>query len=343
MDKATMIAVDLAKNVFQVGFFDARGVEVEAQKRFKSRAAFERFLDGLAPPQTLVLEVGLGAQAWARRAQARGIEVRLLPAQRVAERRFGAKNDRNDVDAIMRTALDPKVHVVPVKTPEQLSLQALHRVRRGLIGRRTSVANQIRGLLIEHGIAIAKGAAALRHAMNRVLGDAGPPIPDLLREVLADSYAEWNALGERCERLDGQLVQLAAVDPVARRLDAIPGIGPITATALAVKAVELKRFKGPRAFAASFGLVPEQHSSGDRHRLGHMTRRGDRYIRSLLVSGAQAVIQRLPLRKDDSRHTQRLRRWVLRRGGKAAAIRLANHNLRVIYMLLTRNKDYAMN
>lgn len=340
MNKVTTIAVDLAKDVFQVGFFDDRGDAVGPQRRIPSRREFERFLKQLEPPLTILLEVGLGAQAWARLAQANGLTVRLLPAQRVAEHRSGPKNDRKDVAAIARAARDQDIHDVPVKTTEQLSLQALHRIREGWVRRRTVIANQVRGLLTDQGIAFAKGDRAFNAAAQRVVSDADVAISPLLRELIADSYAEWFSLGERRERLDRELKRIAATDPIARRLDAIRGIGPITATALACKAIELERFANARCFAASFGLIPEQDSTGGRTRLGHMTRRGDRYIRSLLVSGAQAVIRHLPSRTDNSKLTNRIRRWVTRRGAKAAAIRLANHNLRVAYTLLTRKQEY---
>jgi transposase len=341
MNKVTTIAVDLAKDVFQVGFFDERGDAVEPQRRIPSRQGFERFLKQLEPPLTVLFEVGLGAQAWARVAQARGLRVRLLPAQRVAEHRTGSKNDRKDVAAIARAGRDRDIHAVPIKTTEQLSLQALHRIREGWVRRRTVIANQVRGLLTDHGIAFAKGDRAFNEATQRVMSDARVAISPMLRDLIAESYAEWSSLGERRARLDAELKRIAATDPIARRLDAIRGIGPITATALACKAIELERFANARCFAASFGLIPEQDSSGSRIRLGQMTRRGDRYIRSLLVSGAQAVIRHLPRRTDNGKLTNRLRRWVERRGAKAAAIRLANHNLRVAYVLLTRNQEYS--
>lgn len=340
MEKITTIAVDLAKHVFQVGFYDARGDEVCPQERYKSRSAFIRFLEGLKPPVTVVFEVGLGAQAWARRVQSLGLQVLLLPAQRVKEHRSGAKSDRHDVPAIARAARNPTIHAVPVKTTAQLALQGLHRIREGWVRRRTTVVNQIRGLLGDQGLVFAKGDRAFELAVATALGDAGPPLEPMLRELIAESYAEWCLLGERKERLDAELKRIAATDPVARRIDAIRGIGPITATALACKAVALERFANGRCFAASFGIVPELDSSADRIRLGRMSKRGDRYIRSLLIGGAQAVIRHLPRRKDNSPLTQRLRRWVEKRGTKAAAIRLANHNLRVIFALLTRDQEY---
>lgn len=332
MNKITTIAIDLAKHVFQVAAEDARGEEVW-QKRLRSRAAMDAFIQSLTPPLKVGLEAGLGAQAWARALAARGLEVRVLPAQRVAEHRSGAKNDRNDARAILRALHDCSIHPVPVKSTAQLTMQALLRVRAGWQRRRTAVANQMRGLLLEHGLAIAQGDAALARALERVLPDAQVPIPDRLRGLLAELAGEWEGLHQRVQAMDPELAQLAHADPVARRLCTIPGIGPLTATALACKGLDPARFRNARQFAAYFGLVPDQHSSGNQRRLGRMSRRGDRYLRGLLVSGAHAVLRHTRSDATDAGH-RRMLRWQQRHGSKGAAVRLANHNLRVVFALL---------
>lgn len=344
MNKLTTVAIDLGKHTFQIGFANAAGKEIREQQRKRSRAEFAEFVGKLEPGVSVVMEVGHGAQAWARCLKERGIKVRLLPAQLVAKHRVGPKNDPNDVRALLRAATDSQIHEVPIKTQEQLALQAMHRGRQGWVQRRTAIANQVRGLLVEHDIVIAKGSKALAACVERVLPDAAVPLPSLLRDLIATLMAEWRHLGERIEAMDHDLARLAAEDPIARRIDAIPGVGAVIATAIAVKAVELKkRFPNCRRFAASFGLVPEQHSSSDKVRLGHMTKRGDRYLRSLLVCGAQSVVRQLPRRTErHDRDTERLRRWHARHGTKGAAIRLANHNLRTMYALLTRDQDYRM-
>lgn len=176
----TTVAVDLAKQVFQIAGEEAHG-ELVYEKRLQSREAFSRFLYQIAKGATVLLETGPGAQAWARQVQALGCQVRLLPAQRVAEHRSGAKNDRNDAQAILRAGRDTTIHAVPVKTVEALAMQATHRVRQGYIRRRTTLGNQIRGLLLEHGLAIPQGAAALSDRVSRILEDATLPLPDLLR------------------------------------------------------------------------------------------------------------------------------------------------------------------
>jgi len=338
MDKITTIAIDLAKHVFQAAAEDAKGEEMW-QKRLRSRAAMYAFIEGLTPPLTVGLEAGLGAQAWARLLAARGLEVRVLPAQRVAEHRSGAKNDCNDARAILRALHDCSIHPVPVKSTTQLTMQALLRVRAGWQRRRTAVANQMRGLLLEHGVAIAQGDAALTRALERVLPDAQVPIPDRLRALLAELAGEWEGLGQRVQAMDPELAQLAHADPVARRLCTIPGVGPVTATALVCKGLDPARFRNARQFAAYFGLVPDQHSSGNKLRLGRMSRRGDRYLRGLLISGAHAVLRHTRSDAVDAGH-RRILRWQQRRGGKGAAVRLANHNLRVVFALSRDHADH---
>lgn len=340
MSKITTVAIDLGKSVFQVGFGDRHGREVGKQRRLESRDEFAQFIDNLQPPLIAVLEVGLGAQAWAARLQARGIKVRLLPAQLVVKHRCGGKNDRNDVRSILRAAQDEEIHEVAVKSPEQLAMQALHRARAGWTSRRTALSNQIRGLLIEHGVVFAKGDAAFEQGVSAALADASVPLPWLLRDLLAQLVEEWHSIGARIEAQDSELKRLVRMDPTARRLDAIPGVGPVTATAMACKAIDLGRFKNCRKFAATFGLVPAQDSSSDKIRLGRMTRQGDSYLRSSLVSGAQAVVKYAVARNDQRPMTRRLQRWAQRHGAKGAAVRLANHNLRVIFQMLTRNEDY---
>lgn len=332
MDKLTAIAIDLAKNVFQVAGENARG-EVVYEARLKSRAALHKYIAKLEPPLTVAIETGPGAQAWAREIQARGIEVKLLPAQHTAVHRSGNKNDRRDTHAILRALHDRSVHPVPVKTPEQLAMQALHRARRGWQRRTTAIGNQVRGLLLEHGVVMAQGDAALVRTVDRTLEDASLPLPDRLRELVAELMGEWRGHRERLARLDAELASLSRTDPVARHLRETRGIGPIGSTALACKGLDPGRFVNSRQFAACFGITPAQHSSGAKLRLGKMSRRGDTYLRSTLIEGAHAVIRTIRSDATDP-YSRRIQRWVKRCGRKGAAIRLANHNLRVVYFLL---------
>lgn len=338
MRKVRVLAIDLAKHVFAVAGEDGRGV-VRFETSLRSRAAFWEFVRTLEAPLEVLLETGPGAQAWARELQGRGLSVRILPAQRVAEHRSGAKNDRRDARALLRAGRDTEIHAVPIKSAELLAMQAVHRVRAGYGRRRTAISNQIRGLLLEQGLVVARGDAALRRALSRWLADATVPLPDRLRSLLAELEVEWNRLGERIEALTGELERMARSDEEARQLMTIRGIGPVTATALRCKEQAPQRFANGRRYAAYFGLVPEQHSTGGRTRLGRMCRRGDGYIRSLVLQGAHAVLQRVPAEATDP-DDARLRRWLQRHGRKGAAVRLANRNLRIAWAVQVRATEY---
>jgi transposase len=341
----TTVAVDLAKNVFQVAGEDALG-QIRYEERFKSREAFWRFIRSLQAGVTVAMETGPGAQAWARELQAGGKVALILPAHRVAAHQSGPKNDRNDAHAILRARRDQEIHPVPVKSVESLAMQGLHRVRKGYTKRRTAISSQIRGLLLEHGIALPQGTTAMAERVGRVLEDATQPIPDLLRELVAELLAEWTHLGERLDALNGKLKISAHRDDTARRLLTVRGFGPVISTALVAKQVRPERFPNARKFAAHFGLVPDQDSTGNRTRLGRMTKRGDGYLRGLLIEGAHAVLRQV---KPESAapDDRRLLRWMQRHGRKGAAVRLANRNLRITWVLLqntdTYHRERAMN
>jgi transposase len=334
----TTIAIDLAKRVFQVAGEDALG-QVLHEQRIKSREAFQAFLCKLPAAITVLIETGPGAQAWARQLQSQGNPVRILPAQHVADHRSGPKNDRNDALAILRAGRDSRISAVPVKTATALAMQALHRARQGCVRRRTAVGNQMRGLLLEHGIAMAQGEASIRQRIPRVLEDATVPLPDLLRELVDELMTEWLFLSESVSRLTGRLEKAAKEDETARRLMTIRGVGPIIATALLAKQTQPERFANARMFAAYFGVVPSQNSSGERVRLGRMSKQGDAYVRSLAIQGAHAVLKQL---RPDSQQPddRRLQRWVSRLGTREAAVRVANRNLRIIWALLQNNQSY---
>src|SRR5437868_2102913 len=334
----TTVAVDLAKQVFQVAGEDALG-QVLYEERIKSREAFHAFLCKLPPKVVVLMETGPGAQAWARQLQAQGNLARILPAQLVAIHRSGAKNDRNDALAILRAGRDSRIAAVPIKSATALAMQALHRARQGYVRRRTAMSNQMRGLLMEHGITLAQGEVAISQTLPRVLEDATQPLPDLLRELIDELLGEWRQLGERINVLTGRLESAANEDKTAKRLMTVRGIGPIIATALLAKETEPERFANARQFAAYFGLVPDQDSSGSKVRLGRMCKRGDSYVRSLMVQGAHAVLRQL---RPDSEQPddRRLQRWLSRLGRKEAAVRLANRNLRIVWVLLQNDQTY---
>lgn len=338
LSACTTVAIDLAKQVFQIAGEDANG-HVLHEERIKSREAFYAFLRSLSPSVVVLMETGPGAQAWARQLQAQGNLARILPAQLVANHRSGAKNDRNDVLAILRAGRDSNIAAVPIKSTAALAMQALHRARQGYVRRRTATSNQMRGLLMEHGIALALGDVAISQTLPKVLEDATQPLPDMLRELIDELLGEWRQLGQRIDVLTSRLETAANEDKTAKRLMTVRGIGPIIATALLAKQTEPERFANARQFAAYFGMVPEQNSSGQKVRLGRMCKRGDGYVRSLMVQGAHSVLRHL---RPDSEQPddRRLQRWLSRLGRKEAAVRLANRNLRIIWVLLQNDQTY---
>ena len=339
LSACTAIAVDLAKRVFQVAGEDAQG-QLCYDNRIRSREAFQAWLDGLPAGRRVLMETGPGAQAWARRLQSQGHQALILPAQRVAEHRSGAKNDRNDALAILRAGRDRSIAAVPIKSEQALAMQALHRVRQGCVRRRTALANQMRGLLLEHGISLAQGDAALMQGVSRALDDPGTTLPELFRLLLEQQMIEWQQQQLRIQAMTAQLQAVARQAPKALQLMSVRGIGPITATALIAKECAPERFANARQFAAYFGVVPDQHSSGNKVLLGKMSKRGDGYLRSLMIEGAHAVLRHLSAdsHKPDDR---RLLRWVQRHGSKGAAVRLANRNLRIVWVLLQSDQLYS--
>lgn len=338
LSACTTVAVDLAKRVFQVAGEDALG-QVRYEARIKSREAFYEFLCKLPPSVVVLVETGPGAQAWARQLQGQGNLARILPARLVEGHRSGAKNDRNDALSILRAGRDSKISAVPIKSAASLAMQALHRARQGYVRRRTAMSNQMRGLLLEHGVALAQGDAAISHVIPMVLEDATQPLPEILRELIDELLGEWRQLGERINVLSGRLEAAANADKTAKRLMTVRGVGPIIATALLAKQTEPERFANARLYAAYFGMVPDQHSSGEKIRLGKMSKRGDGYLRSLMIQGAHAVLQQL---RPDSQQPddRRLLGWLSRLGRKEAAVRLANRNLRIAWVLLQNEQTY---
>lgn len=334
----TTVAVDLAKSVFQVAAEDHLG-QVIYEKRLKSREAFSSFLSQLPAGISVLMETGPGAQAWARSLLAQGNQPRILPAQHVAKHRSGPKNDRNDVLAILRAGRDERIHAVPVKTVVGLEMQALHRVRRRYVREHTAMGNQMRGLLLEHGFSIPQGKAAIDRNVTQLLEDSSQPIPELLHELIAELLGEWKHMAERIEVMTGRLERAVRQDETAKRLMTVRGVGPIFSSAVIAKQTEPERFGCARDFAAYFGTVPDQNSSGEQVRLGKMAKRGDAYIRSLAIQGAHAVLRQLD---PNSEHPddRRLQRWLGRHGQKGAAVRLANRNLRIIWVLLKTNDTY---
>lgn len=332
----TTYSVDLASQVFQVHGYDHQGQRVSKQRL--SRTRFAAWCAALPAGTLVVMEATGSAHHWGRVLQARAVRVKLIPPQHVKALLVGNKTDANDADAIYEAALRPKVRPVPVKTTEQQALLAEHRRREALVGTRTRTINQIRGMLREFGIVLTRRNGPLRRQLAGVLEDAENGLPWRLRTLLAEARDDLLALDRQIERLDRRLNELARQDPLCQRLQAIEGIGPISATALLASLGSAPRFTRARQFAASLGLVPREHSSGQHRRLGSITKRGNGYLRYLLVHGARAVLRAVE-GKTDARSLW-LQSLQARAGHNRAAVALANKNARIVWALFASGQPY---
>lgn len=341
MSNHTAIAVDVAKNVFELGISDRPGVV-----RRKERLQRPQFLPFLAaqPAATVVMEACGSAQFWARRIEQLGHRVVLLPAHLVRPYVRGNKTDRTDVKGILEAYRNEEIRPVPIKTPAHQTLVALHRLRSAWVAERTARINTIRGLLRELGVFIPVGARKVLPEVWAQLGDADSGIPDAVRPFLAEACEEVRDIERRIALVGQQLEALAEQTPVIQRLLTIPGIGLMTATALFALVVDVQRFPSARHLASYLGLTPRERSSGNTRRLGAITKRGDVYLRTLLVHGARSVLARAK-QNADSGTMDRLRHWAAKvekaRGHNKAAVALANKMARMVWSVWRHDRDYV--
>jgi len=335
----TTVAVDLAKSVFEIAV--SRRPGRVSQRHRLSRGALLRFF-ARQPAATVLLEACGSAHFWAREIERLGHRVVLLPPQHVRRYRPRNKTDRADAKALLEAFRNEEIHPVPVKSPAQQQLAALHRLRSAWLGTRTARINTLRGLLREQGITIPVGA---RHVVPRaaeLAGDADSALSDALRFALFELAQEIRALELRLAELEDRLERLSAATPLAVRLRSVPGIGLLTATALAGFVGDLRRFPSGRHFASYLGLTPRERSSGAIRRLGAISKRGDVYLRMLLVHGARAVLAAAP----QQRQPDRIRKWALelaaRVGHNKATVALANKLARYAWAVAARDHDFEV-
>jgi len=280
------------------------------------------------------------AHYWGRELQKLGHEVRLMAVQLIKPYRTKQKNDRNDAEAICEAVSRPQMRFVPIKTVEQQAVLTVHRAREWLVTERTAVANQIRGLLLEYGVALAPGIQRLRRELPNVLSAADDTLPTLARTVVTEVQARLREVDERIAGHDRQIAQVARQSDAAKRLRRVEGVGPITATAVVATVGDAKAFHHGRQFAAWLGLVPKQFSTGGKPLLGRITKRGNVYLRTLLIHGARAVFQSTGKRTDaKSVWVEDVRR---RRGDNIAAGALAAKHARILWALLAREQEYRL-
>jgi transposase len=331
---ATTVAIDLAKDVFELAFADGGGRILE-RKRL-SRRAFARALEN-RPPLAVVMEACGSAHYWARRFQAQGHSVRLLPARDVKPYVRRNKTDRADAAGLVEAARCAQIDEVPVKTPRQQGLQALHRVREQLKAQRTATINLVRGLLREYGVAIPNGAAKVAPAVREALEDGENDVPMALRATLAEQLERIAGLQVDMAAIEKRLEEEAQADVAVQRYQTVPGVGLLTATALRAGAGDLARFRSGRHLAAWLGLVPREHSSGQHRRLGKITKRGDGYVRTLLIHGGRSVLRSALMRRRAGRDLDGLQAWALdlqqRQGHNKAAVAVANKLARRLWAI----------
>ena len=329
------LGIDLAKNVFQLHGVDRVG-KVVVTKRLR-RAQLLRTIAQL-PPCLIGVEACPGAHYWAREFAKFGHKVRLMGAQFVAPYRKGNKNDGNDAEAICEAVSRPSMRFVPAKSIEQQDLQMLQRIRENVIQSRTALINQIRGLLAERGIVIAKGIAKARNELPLIIESAENELSDLARELLSALREELQHLDAHLASIDRRIVHQFSGNEACTRIAAISGVGVMTATAIVSSVGDARNFKNGRHLAAWLGLVPRQYASGDRSQMYGITRRGDKRLRSLLIHGARTTVH-YAARKND-RLSQWINRLRAKRGTNVAAVALANKFARWIWAILAKGETY---
>lgn len=340
---ANTVAVDLAKNVYQVAVADEQWRVTERHRL--TRTQFERFFANRSAG-LVVMEACGSAHYWARSIAALGIEVRLLPPRYVRAYVKRNKTDAADAAALLEAARCGDVLPVKVKSVEQQALQSLHRARSLWMRTRTARINALRGFCAEFGIHIALGARIGLEQIARVLVDAESNVPQLLRTTMRTMVDEIRLLEVRISELEKELGSLAKQSPACVTLLSVPGVGLLTATAMvAATSGEVAQFKDARHFASWFGLTPKENSSGQHRRLGRISKRGDVYLRVLLTHGARSVIHAATMKKRAGHPLDPLRTWALgveaRSNRNKAVCALANKMARICYATLRDHEPYG--
>jgi transposase len=337
--EAVRVGVDLAKRVIQVHAVDATGQVLSS--RALPRDRFIGWCAQLPAGCIVAMETSSSAHHWARKLIGLGLDARIIAAQLVSPyRRQGAsgKNDANDAAAICEAASRPQMHFVPVKSIEQQSMLCVHRLREGFKADRVACINRIRGLLAEFGLVFAQSPAALEAVLGDVLEDASNEMNTLARLVLQRAQSQWHELDAHLAWCDERITAHARDNPAVKAAATLLGIGPVGASAAVATVGDFKQFRAGAQFGAWIGLVPRQHSSGGKNQLGRITKRGDTYLRSLLIQGAKSAVLTAHKRSDPiSVWATALRERV---GWQKAAVALANKNARILWAVMTKGEAF---
>lgn len=336
------VGVDLAKRVIQVHAVDATG-RVVATKAL-ARDKFMEWCAKLPRGCLVAMEACGGAHHWARRLRGIGLDARIIAAHFVSPYRMQGKrgkNDANDAAAVCETASRPAMHFVPVKTTEQQAWMSLHRLREGYKEERTALINRMRGLLAEFGLVFPQSPEALQERLWEALEDADNELPAMARMALQHARMHWLEIETQIAWCDERIAAHVRSNELAAKAAQLSGIGPLTASALVACVGDFAQFSSAAQFGAWLGLVPQQHSSGGRERLGSITKRGDEYLRMLLIQGAKSAVHSAHKRRDG------ISQWVVqlkaRVGWQRAAVALANKNARILWAVLSRGTAYDAN
>jgi len=335
MDNHSLIAIDLAKNIFQVCIVNSNNrVLVNRQL---TRTSLSQFIAKQAPT-TIAMEACYSSHYWARLFQSCGHQVKLIPAQHVKPFVRGNKNDHNDALAIAEAARRPNIRPVPIKTVAQQDIQALHRLRERIVSQRTGISNQTRGLLSEYGIVFPNGFKALKQVLVSLLDPNDERLSVTIKHQLQFIADEFESTNTRLNELNQLLAKIAQDNPLCRNLMSIPGIGYINATALFSAIGNGNQFNSARELSVWLGVTPKHFASGNKHVTAGISKRGNRYLRKQLVHGARAAMSRCKKRDDQ------LSRWlnaiVARRGPNKACVAMANKMARFSWSLLQKNEMY---
>src|SRR6266581_8973034 len=334
--KLTTIGIDVAKSVFQVHGTDERGKVV--LRRQIRRSQLLLFFSNLEPC-LIGMEACGGSHHWARKLAGLGHTVRQMAPQFVTPYRKNDKSDGNDAEAICEAVQRPNMRFVPVKSLQQQAELVLHRIRRRLMGERTALINQLRGLLAEYGLVLAQGATHVRSQLPALLENSSDSVPPLALELFQSLYEELCRLEQCIAGYDRRVQQLYRGNPLCQKLGELQGIGALTATAFVATVAHAAQFKNGRQCAAWLGLTPKQDSTGGKTRLLGISKRGDVYLRTLLVHGARSIMRHTPKRDDPkSRWVEQLRK---RRGENIAAVALAAKHARILWALMVRSEPSA--